>query len=256
MKYIDRQYRQWLPPSRWTATEVSYRFSNLWIGTSPDCPPREVHQKVLQKLVSLHKELGRYIDRRPGFLNSLKPLSAVASGIAGRMLEAARHAGTGPMSAVAGAIAREVGWELLTTLRPKELLIENGGDIFLKNQSAVDMAVFAGPSPLSMKVGFRIPPQDSPLGICTSSGTIGPSLSFGKADAALVICPDPALADALATAMANKVKSKADIEPVLTDFYDPSLINACMLIFGEYLGVRGSYELVPVKERKYHNTCH
>ena len=51
-----------------------------------------------------------------------------------------------------------------------------------------------------------------PLGLCTSSGTIGHSLSFGLADAVVILSKSAILADAAATAVGNRVKDKKDLE--------------------------------------------
>ena len=113
------------------------------------------------------------------------------------------------MAAVAGAIAEAVGEALLPA--SPELIIENGGDIFLASSRPRRVGLYAGRSPFSGRLGLRIDPTLTPLGICTSSGTVGHALSFGEADAVVVLSPDAALADAVATAAGNLVKSKDHI---------------------------------------------
>ena len=115
-----------------------------------------------------------------------------------QMIEAGQKAGVGPMAAVAGAIAECVGRELLAF--SPEIIIENGGDIYLKCLKKRVVGIFAGKSPLTGKIGLEIDAKDTPLGVCTSSGTVSHSLSFGKADAAVAIAPSATLADAAATA--------------------------------------------------------
>ncbi len=127
------------------------------------------------------------------------------------MAEAAEKAGVGPMAAVAGAIAEYVGRELLPFSR--EVIVENGGDIFLKTQKTRSIGIYAGESsPFTGKLALRIEPKDTPLGICTSAGTVGHSLSFGKCDAAILVSPSASLADAAATAVGNLIQS-ADGHP-------------------------------------------
>jgi hypothetical protein len=55
-----------------------------------------------------------------------------------------------------------------------------------------------------------IKPSARARGICASSGTVGHSLSFGKADAVIIVASNAALADAVATATANRVNTKDD----------------------------------------------
>ena len=110
------------------------------------------------------------------------------------------------MSAVAGAVALKVGENLKKRFGIKEVIVENGGDIYADLCQDMDISVFAGSSPLSEKVGLHIEAAYAPLGICTSSGTVGPSLSFGKADAVMIVCSDVMLADTYATAFANTIQ--------------------------------------------------
>ena len=102
------------------------------------------------------------------------------------MLAASAMAGVGPMAAVAGAVAGSIGADLEAEFGCREIVVENGGDIWLRFEETLEISVFAGSSPLSERVGVSIPPSLSPLGVCTSSGTVGPSLSLGLADAAMV----------------------------------------------------------------------
>lgn len=94
-----------------------------------------------------------------------------------------------------------------------EVVVENGGDIYADVRRPLDVALFAGTSPLSERVGLHLPAGTHPLGICTSSGTVGPSLSFGRADAVMIVCRDVLLADSFATAYANRIRSEADVGP-------------------------------------------
>jgi len=125
------------------------------------------------------------------------------------MAEAAQKAGVGPMASVAGAMAEFVGNELLAF--SPEIIVENGGDIYLKSLKKRIVGIYAGKSPLNGKIGLEINGQDTPLGICTSSGTVGHSLSYGKADAVIVLSKSATLADAAATAVGNLINQPADI---------------------------------------------
>ncbi|MCJ7768867.1 MAG: UPF0280 family protein, partial [Dehalococcoidales bacterium] len=126
------------------------------------------------------------------------------------MATAAAKVDVGPMAAVAGAIAQFVGEELI--LYSSEVIIENGGDIYLKSLKDRTVAIYAGGSPLSGKIGLEIKAAETPLSICTSSGTVGHSLSLGKADAVVVASKSATLADAAATAICNIIIQPEDIQ--------------------------------------------
>jgi ApbE superfamily uncharacterized protein (UPF0280 family) len=146
------------------------------------------------------------------------------------------------MAAVAGAIAEYVGNQL-RALSP-EVIVENGGDIYLSVQRDITVGIFAGSSPLSQRIGLRIRPETTPLGIGTSSGTVGHSLSFGKADAATVLAPSATLADAAATALGNMVSTKDDIAAALEKVHHIPGITGALIILGDALGAWGELDIV------------
>ena len=192
----------------------------------------------------LRKELDGYIRANPAFLESLEPLGAKegAPEVARVMSEAGKAAGVGPMAAVAGAFAEAVGRALLE--RSREIIVENGGDIFVATARERIAAVHAGESHLSEKLGIKLSPEDSPLGVCTSSGTVGHSFSLGRADAAAVLAPSCALADACATALGNRVRRKEDIEAALDWLSTVEGVRGGLVILGDALGAWGKVELV------------
>ncbi|HEY50641.1 MAG TPA: UPF0280 family protein, partial [Dehalococcoidia bacterium] len=125
-----------------------------------------------------------------------------------------------------------------------EVIVENGGDIFLKSLRPRIIGVFAGDSPLTGKLGLQIEPEDTPLGICTSSGTVGHSLSFGRADAAIVLAESATLADAAATAIGNRVSDVADIEGAIEFAQSIGQLKGVVIIKDDKLGVWGEVKLV------------
>jgi ApbE superfamily uncharacterized protein (UPF0280 family) len=160
------------------------------------------------------------------------------------MMRAAALAQVGPMAAVAGAIAEYVGKDLLTST--SQVVVENGGDIFLKVAQNITIGVYAGTSPLSNKLGLKITPEASPLGVCTSSGTVGHSLSFGKADAVTVVARSASLADAAATAIGNLVKEVKDIERGFAYAHSTQGILGVLIIVADKFGAWGDIELTPL----------
>jgi len=165
----------------------------------------------IERLRLYRRQIKAYIGRDERFLTALKPISVepTASPIVQDMAIAARNADVGPMAAVAGAIAQRLGSDLLSH-GCSRVIVENGGDIFLKTSSPLTVGLFAGESVFSGRIRLRLEATHMPCGICTSSGTVGHSLSFGMADAAVIIATNAALADAVATATCNRILTADD----------------------------------------------
>ena len=204
--YEPRTYRHWVKDEGLISFNVVVKETDLYIRALTNL--RRKAYKLVLKYRSMMEE---YIARNPSFLTSLKPLTVGkdAPCIIKEMARAASKAGVGPMASVAGAVAEFVGKELLA-LSP-EIIVENGGDIFLRSLRKRMIGIYAGKSPLTGKIGLEINAEDTPLGICTSSGTVGHSLSFGQADAVIVLSKSATLADAAATAIGNLIVQPDDI---------------------------------------------
>ena len=235
----ERHYRSWLARDGLVPFRVTVQETDLYIlARTP------LEREAQEAVIHLRHQIEEYIKANPLFQTSLDPLpdDPQAPKIVKELLAASQKAGVGPMAGVAGAMAEFVGKELLA--KTPEVVVENGGDIFMQSSTERKIGLFAGESPLNMKVGVRIPPDRTPLGICTSSGTVGHSTSFGKADAVCVISPSCTLADAAATALGNRVGGKRDIERVLEEGQKISGVDGIVIIVGDALGVWGDYELV------------
>ncbi|MCU0632434.1 MAG: UPF0280 family protein [Methanolinea sp.] len=160
-------------------------------------------QAAREGMMQARQELEHHLAIDPFFCTTLEPYPVISgSSIVNRMAAAGQSAGVGPMAAVAGAIAW-AGVESMTRRGASLAVIDNGGDIVICSDRMLRVGIHAGLSPHSDLLAFEVPPQEEPRGICTSSATVGPSLSFGTADAVTVFSPDPALADAWATAICN-----------------------------------------------------
>ncbi len=181
-----------------------------------------------------------YAGRNPAFTGSLEPLpyDAAAPEIVRRMLEAGARTGVGPMAAVAGAIA-EFALKAMLDAGADEALVENGGDIAMFIREPVIIPVFAGGSRFD-GLGLRLQPSDRTIGLCTSSGTVGHSLSFGIADAAIVMAGDVCLADAAATSLGNAIKErkKMSMEQALESAWIDGL-DAMVAVAGDLLAFKG-----------------
>lgn len=174
--------------------------------------------------------LESYIARDPFFSTTFDPYEPDSDElIITRMADATRAAGVGPMAAVAGAIA----WAGIEAMQEDGAVfgvIDNGGDIALVSDRNVRVGVHAGEAALSNRIAFVVPPQDSVLGICTSSATVGPSISFGIADAVTIFSRNVALADAWATAVCNEIRP--DDLSVL-DRVNPNDVRGVFAIMGD-----------------------
>jgi uncharacterized protein len=236
--YQARTYRHWIEGKDLIAFSVTEKETDLYIRAHSN-----LQKKARRIMLKYRKQLEGYIERNPAFQTSLEPITVTenAPAIVREMAEAGRQAGVGPMAAVAGAIAECVGKELLDF--SPEIIVENGGDVFLKILKKRVVGIYAGESPLTGKVGLEISPQDTPLGVCTSSGTVGHSLSFGKADAVVVTATYAALADAAATAIGNLVKQPGDIDKALKFARGIGGLKGVVIIIGNDIGAWGEIKL-------------
>jgi ApbE superfamily uncharacterized protein (UPF0280 family) len=237
--YEKRTYRNLVSTDDLVKFEVMVKETNLLVRAEKDFS-KEVRESVLR----YRHQLETYIATNPEFQRSLVPLTddPYAPEIVQQMIRASRLAGVGPMAAVAGAMAEWVSKDLLKL--SKEVIVENGGDIYLATSRERTIGIFAGDSPLNLKIGIVISPEDTPLGVCTSSGTVGPSLSFGKADAVCILAKSSALADAVATAVGNIVRGKKDIELGLERGREIAGVFGMLIIVEEKMGIWGNVRLI------------
>ncbi len=194
-------------------------------------------------IIELRTKLQTYIAGDNQFAATHQPyqVAADAPEIAREMAKAAAVAGVGPMAAVAGAFAYYAG-EYLHQFSD-ELIVENGGDIYLAGREPRLVGIFAGKSPFSNKIAIKIPPRLLPLGVCTSSGTVGPSFSYGIADAAVILAPSPLLADAVATAAGNVVQSDRDVKKAADLAAGIEGVCGALIICGKKMAAWGEIEL-------------
>ena len=237
IEYKERNYRNLITGGDLCNFKVCLNESDLFIKAN-----RNLHKLARGALFRFRSEIKNYIDKYPFFKNSLKPVKEdeTAPEIIRLMIEAGELCHVGPMAAVAGAIAESVGSELLKY--SPEIIIENGGDIFMKSNNIRKVSIFAGNSPLSLRVVLTIDSRNHSLGICTSSGTVGPSLSFGNADAVTVISQSTALADAAATAIGNIIKKKEDIDSGLKYAQNISKVLGAVIIKDDKIGLWGDID--------------
>lgn len=239
MKYEERTYRSLINKGNLISYNIKIAESDLFISSDIN-----LADSVLKSLIKQRNFLESYIKNHPEFRTSLLPLHEdnLAPPIIRDMLSKSKRCGVGPMASVAGAVSEFVGYDLFD--QTENLIIENGGDIFLKSKNNLTVAIYAGESALSYKVNVLVKHEETPLGICTSSATVGPSLSFGKADAVCVISKSATLADAAASAVGNKVKRKNDIETALDFGIKIPGVKGLVIIYDNDMGAVGDIELV------------
>jgi len=237
--YQPRTYRHWIKDDDLVSFNVTVKETDLYIGAASN-----LEAEALKAVIKHRKPLEAYIERHPLFLHSLGPCSVEedAPAIVGVMAQAAQIAGVGPMAAVAGAIAEAVGKDLLACT--PEVIVENGGDIFMKISRARLIGVYAGESPFTGKIALEMSPEETPLGVCTSSGTVGHSLSFGAADAVIALSRSAALADAAATAIGNRVKNVGDIDVAIEQAQAIDGLVGVVIIKDDKIGMWGNVKLV------------
>ncbi|MDZ7635646.1 MAG: UPF0280 family protein [Bacteroidales bacterium] len=243
--YQPRLYREAMGNSRWTSFRSAYRETDLWVAIDSRHYRKASERFTMDRILYYRDILEKHIATHQEFRDSLTPV--VAPGgvhpLIQNMSEAAQIAGTGPMSAVAGAVAENVCRDLLSEFEADEVIVENGGDIFMRLTAPVAVAVHAGVSPLSEKIALQVKPEDTPLALCCSSGTVGHSMSFGMADACMIACRSGALADAYATVFGNEVKSEGTVYEVTEKALGQSQILSVVIIAGDKLGIGGQIEI-------------
>jgi ApbE superfamily uncharacterized protein (UPF0280 family) len=236
--YEERIYRNLVKTDDLVKFKVIVKETDLLVRAESDLL-NETRESVLK----YRYQLETYIAINPEFQRSLIPLKddLHAPEVVREMIRVSQLARVGPMAAVAGAMAEWVAKDLLSL--SKEVIIENGGDIYLATSKERRIGIYAGDSPLSLKIGIVIRPEENPIGVCTSSGTVGHSLSFGKADAVCILSKSAALADAAATAVGNIVQEKKDIELGLERGREIEGVLGVLIIVGEKMGVWGNVTL-------------
>jgi ApbE superfamily uncharacterized protein (UPF0280 family) len=243
--YQPRTYRHRIKDKDLVSFDVIVEETDLQIRVLKD-----LKNESLSLVRKYRNSLLKYIKEHPLFLTSLEPVSVRmdAPPIVKLMSEAAEKAGVGPMAAVAGAIAEFVGNELLNF--SPEIIIENGGDIYLKSSKKRIIGVYAGESPLSDHIGLEIEGTETPVGICTSSGTVGHSLSFGTADAVVVVSQSAILADAVATAIGNLIKKQDDIQKGIEFARCIDGIKGLLIIKDDKIGIWGDIQICNLPSKK------
>lgn len=234
-----RYYRQWTQNSDLVSFNAVVKQTDLYVQAQ-----RSLRDKAIKSIMKHRVPLEQYIMHHPLFLTTLEPhqVNEDAPAIVREMAEASQKAGVGPMAAVAGAIAEAVGRDLLAF--SPEVIVENGGDVFLRILKRRLVGVYAGQSPFTGKIALEVKPNETPLGICTSSASVGHSLSLGTADAVIALSPSAAFADAIATGIGNMVRDTDDISKAIDRARSIRQLRGVVVIKGNRIGVWGKVKII------------
>ncbi|MEW6088778.1 MAG: UPF0280 family protein [bacterium] len=240
IKYEKRTYRETVRTSGLVHFSVSVKETDLLISAE-----RDLSKEAMGAVLKYRNQIEKYIEEFPVFKTTLEPYTPgkLAAKIVQDMSRFCSKVGVGPMASVAGAISEFVGYDLMPL--SGEFIIENGGDIFMNSKKTRKIGIYAGKSPLSNKTAIEIQPHPCPLGICTSSGTVGHSFSFGKADAVVVISRSAILADAAATAIGNVIQTKDDILNGIELAEKIEGLSGVVIVKDDKMGCFGEIKLVP-----------
>ncbi len=221
------------------AFHVTAKETNLHIQAETD-----LTQQALRSVLKWRGYIESHIQRFPEFAASFVPIRTerYAPAIIREMKKASELAGVGPMASVAGAVAEFTGNDLLR--KTGEVVVENGGDIFIKSDTPTIFTIYAKNSPFSMKTGLLVEKRDHPYALCTSSGTFGHSKSFGTADAVSILSASAPLADAVATALGNQVQKKKDIEKIIEKAKNIKGVEGIVAIKDDRIGLWGKLQIV------------
>ena len=197
-------------------------------------------EAVTRQIVRQRDILERYLARHREFADSLTPVAALddAPDVARRMARAAAAVGVGPMAAVAGAMA-QCAAEAGIAAGADEAIVENGGDIYLATIEPVVIGLNTGTSELAGRLAFSLDAEQTPISICSSSGTMGHSMSFGRCDLATVVAKDAALADAAATMAANLVSRAEEIDATLENIAAIDGVDGVVIVKNDRVGLAG-----------------
>jgi len=239
MNYVLRFYRDWVKQDDLATFEVKLRQTDLQVRAHS-----ELKAETLREVKRLRRDIEVYAETHPGFLEALSSWEDDESApeVVREMLRSTALYGVGPLAAVAGAIAEGVGRKLLE-LSP-EVIVENGGDVFLRMNRPVKLLLYSGEeSPFGRRLVLQVDAPGEPRGVCTSSAQVGPSLSFGRTDAVLTVAANAALADAAATAIGNRVLRPEDVTGVLEEEKNRGLLRGAVITIGETFGAFGEVQL-------------
>jgi uncharacterized protein len=238
--FIDKDvYRILVDSKDKFSWNVKYRYSDLFVVSNKD-----ISLEILPILFDFYKIIDKFTESHPSFLKTFNSYISDNEfpGIIKKMCDQSAVFNVGPMASVAGAVCEYLAGGLSKDV--SYLAIENGGDIYIKSPNDITAGLFAKNKYFNDSIKIKIKKEMLPCGIASSSGTLGHSISLGKADLAAVVCRSAILADSAATAVGNMINTKEDIEKTINHFKNFKEIEGLVLIKDDKIGLFGNIELV------------
>ncbi|ACX73563.1 ApbE family lipoprotein [Methanocaldococcus vulcanius M7] len=223
---------------QWFKKRITIKETNLLLKIDD----KRYFKKAESVVYKLRHDLEGYIRTNPMFLLSYDPIDVEENvpEIVRLMATAGKIANVGPMASVAGAISEL----LVKNITAKNIIAENGGDICLRSEKDVVVGLYAGNSNISGEIGFKLKKEKIKriYGVCTSSSTVGHSVSFGEADAVTVFAKSSAIADAAATAICNASKGN-DIDEMINNALEKAdeieKVDGIFIVVKDKVGIKG-----------------
>ena len=214
--------------------EIRYKFTDLFILSDKKLD----ENRILERIKKIYEEIQKYSMKRPLFISSLTPIYDESPPlILEELFLYSKKTNLGPLAGIAGFFSKNIAEFIKEEFEPTNLIIENGGDIFLKRDEESKILIYAGNSTLSMRIGFRL--EKGEYGIATSSKSVGHSLSFGNTDSLTVISSDPIISDFYSTYFGNRIRNEKDIEKTLEIVKDLKEIKGLIVILNNKIGIYG-----------------
>lgn len=235
--------------TRFNYLQLNVAETVLEIKYNPSIARSDLINYCYEKIKQIRGILEKYLEIDPDFEKALSAYSCYRDAplLIQKMSQISQKTNVGPMASVAGIIADELAALLLNKYKFSELIIGNGGDIFIKTPKEVIIDIYAGTSPLSNQIAI-IYKSNLQGGVCTSAGSNGHSFSFGKADCVVIIGDCAAIADAYATYYANRIQKKDDLKIVVEDALKKEEIRGVLAIMSDQLAVGGDIWLINRKK--------
>ena len=237
--YADRDiYRNKISAEGRYSFRVDYKYSGLYIMCD-----RDISSELEEAILSFYRDIEMIIAGQPDFEKSLVPIKTGKDlpMTIKEMCCAGEVFNVGPMASIAGALCDHLAKNL--TDRCNFLMIENGGDVYIKSNVPFEVGIFTKNIYFKDKLTLLIEAGQTPCGICSSSGSFGHSLSLGKSDLVTVLSRTATTADAAATAIANTINSEEDINEAIARFSRYSEIEGLIIIKNKRIGLWGKLQL-------------
>ncbi len=219
---------------------VVYKYSDILISSDS-----YVKDKIEKPLKEFYKLLELCIKRDPSFLKSLSPVKSKSyfPEIIKEMCDKSNIFNVGPMATVAGAVCEYLAANLSRCC--SQLTIENGGDVYLKSKRDINAGAYLKNKYFKDKINLKIRKENTPCGLCSSSGKFGHSLSMGRSDLVVVLSGSAISADGAATAIANRISNSDDIPRTIDHYKKLNDVKGILIVKDSKVGIWGNLELVP-----------